>query len=436
MTVATHHHADERGCLHAAFETFNRAAQALQQSYDALAARLERMDLELARSNEALRRQLRENETMRAHLDGILESLATGVLVVDAKGLITRCNQTAARLLGVAKDKLRGQRATAVLENAKLGLCDRPQRIGQAMVAIAETPLKAGPAGQSGSLILIQDITRLYQLEEQAQRKDRLTAMGEMIGRIAHEIRNPLGSVELFASLLRHDLSDRPSARRYAEQISQAVHAMDRLLANLLAYVKPGRPTCAWCAAEPLIVDALSLAAHAIHQAPVDVRLHLDPTIPAIWCHKERMKQVLLNLIVNAAQAMPSGGVLTISLQNDETQSLGMSAVRLTVSDSGVGIDPAIRSRLFDPFFTTKAEGTGLGLAIVHSIVDAHGGRIEIESAVGCGASFSVVLPHPSAVSVVAARQPLDEGMKDTTGERSIESQTGEPVLAEGVAHD
>ncbi|MCP9446236.1 MAG: ATP-binding protein [Nitrospira sp.] len=433
MTNAMHQ-SDERICLRTAFESFDQAARALQGSYAALAARVERMDLELARSNEALRRQLQENEAMRIHLDGILESLSTGVLVVDETGVITRCNRPAARLLGVTDVELRGRSAAAVLESMGLGLGDRPQRIGQAMVTVAESPLKIRSGDQAGRLILIQDVSRLYQLEEQVQRTDRLAAMGEMIGRIAHEIRNPLGSVELFASLLRNDLGDRPAARQYAEQISQAVHAMDRLLANLLAYMKPARPVRAWHAAEPLILDALSLAAHAIAQVRADVRLNLDPSIPAIWCHEERMKQALLNLIVNAAQAMPNGGILTITLKTDESCGLGVQAVRLTVSDSGVGIDPAYRSRLFDPFFTTKTEGTGLGLAIVHSIVEAHQGRIDVDSTVGRGSSFSIVLPHPS--SSFAAGRSSDDGEEKRRKDGMVEEETGEPILVEGSSHD
>ncbi|MCP9440539.1 MAG: ATP-binding protein [Nitrospira sp.] len=427
-------HSDEQICLRTAFESFDQAARALQGSYAALAARVERMDLELARSNEALRRQLQENEAMRIHLDGILESLSTGVLVVDETGVITRSNRQAARLLGSTDVELRGRPAAVVLESMGLVLDDRPQRVGQAMVTVAESPLKIQSGDRAGKLILIQDVSRLYQLEEQVQRTDRLAAMGEMIGRIAHEIRNPLGSVELFASLLRNDLSDRPAARQYAEQISQAVHAMDRLLANLLAYMKPTRPVRAWHAAEPLILDALSLAAHAIAHVRADVRLDLDPAIPAIWCHEERMKQALLNLIVNAAQAMPNGGILTIALKPDESHGLGTRAVRLTVSDSGVGIDPAHRSRLFDPFFTTKAEGTGLGLAIVHSIVDAHQGRIDVDSTVGRGSSFSIVLPHPSA-SFSADRSPDDEKEKKGKG-GVVEEEIGEPILVEDVSHD
>lgn len=431
MTITAVQHSEERDVLQAAFQSFDQAARTLQQSYGALTARVEHMDLELAQSNDALRRQLRENEAMRTHLDGILESLSTGILVLDDTGIVTRSNEPAAEALGLNAAELCGRHATAILDAVGLSLCDRPQRIGQAVVTITQTPLKTNSGCRSGSLVLIQDVTRLCQLEERVQRKDRLAAMGEMIGRIAHEIRNPLGSVELFASMLRRDLSEQPASKVYAEQISQAVHAMDRLLENLLVYTKPARSSHAWCAAEPLILDALSLAAHAIAKTPVDVRIHLDPGIPAIWCHEGQMKQVMLNLIINAAQAMPAGGVLMVSLDRDQTQSFSDSAVRLTVCDSGPGIDAAYRSRLFDPFFTTKDEGTGLGLAIVHAIVEAHHGRIDVDSVAGHGASFSIVLPHPVPPLCVSGNRALMYEEHEQTV-----TESGEPVLVEEAVHE
>jgi signal transduction histidine kinase len=180
-----------------------------------------------------------------------------------------------------------------------------------------------------------------------------------------------------------------------------------------------------------LILDSLSLAAYAIAKTPVDVRIDLDPGIPAIWCHEGQMKQVVLNLIINAAQAMSTGGVLMVSLDVEQTQSLGDSAVRLTVSDSGPGIDSAHRSRLFDPFFTTKDEGTGLGLAIVHSIVEAHHGRIDVDSVAGQGASFSIVLPHPVTTVGMGDNRALTYKEHEET-----DTESGEPVLAEEGVHE
>jgi two-component system, sensor histidine kinase FlrB len=400
---------EERALLQTAFRSFDEAAQTLQQSYHALTARVERMDVELAHSNEALRRQLCENEAMRAYLNGILESLSTGVLVVDDREIIARSNHAAEAILGATDATLRDRAASEVLRALGLSVCDRPQRFGQAVVSISQVPMRNVSGGRSSHLILIQDVTRLYQLEEQLQRKDRLAAMGELIGRIAHEIRNPLGSVELFSSMLQRDLPKSSPAKRYAEQISQAVQSMDRLLANLLVYTRPARMDRGWYLAERVIGDSMKLAAHAITKVPVEVRVDLDQDIPSLWCHEGQLNQVIVNLVVNAVQAMPYGGLLTIRLHKEPSQTLGTAAVRLTVSDTGLGIDPEYRSRMFDPFFTTKDEGTGLGLAIVHSIVEAHQGRIDIESTIKQGSTFAIILPHPSTTSVSGEYQVLGE---------------------------
>jgi signal transduction histidine kinase len=389
-------HPEERELLQAAFRSFDEAAHTLQQSYSALTTRVEQMDLELAQSNEALRRQLCDNEAMRVHLDGILESLSMGVLVMDDCEIITRSNRAAQALLGVTDDKLQNRRASEILAGAGLGVCDRPQRIGQAVVSISQVPLHNDSGEHSGHLILFQDITRIYQLEEQLQRKERLAAMGELIGRIAHEIRNPLGSVELFASMLQRDLGEQSSAKRYAQQISQAVQSMDRLLTNLLLYTRPVHLARGWHLAKALIGESIKLAAHAITKVPVEIRVDVSQEIHSMWCHDGQLKQVLVNLVVNAVQAMPNGGALAISLCQEPSQTLGIPAVRLTVRDSGIGIAPAHQSRIFDPFFSTKDEGTGLGLAIVYSIVDAHQGRIDVDSTVGQGTACSIILPHPA----------------------------------------
>jgi two-component system sensor histidine kinase FlrB len=433
MTSGATRHPEERELLHAAFRSFDEAAQTLQQSYSALTARVEQMDVELAQSNEALRRQLCDNEAMRVHLDGILESLSTGVLVMDDGGTISRSNRAAETLLGATDAELRNRSVSTIVAGAGLTLCDRPQRIGQTVVSISQVPLHDDSGARSGHLLLLQDITRIYQLEEQLQRKDRLAAMGELIGRIAHEIRNPLGSVELFASMLQRDLDEHSSAKRYARQISQAVQSMDGLLANLLLYMRPVRMARGWHAAEPLIGDSIKLAAHAITKVPVDIRVDVGREVSLIWCHDGQLKQVLVNLFVNAVQAMPHGGVLTISLRQESPQVLGIPAVRLTVRDSGIGIEPAHRSRIFDPFFTTKDEGTGLGLAIVYSIVEAHQGRIDVESTVGHGTTCSIILPHPSTEE---GSQEGHVGSRNGSESGVSHSDEQDVVLAEDWSHE
>jgi signal transduction histidine kinase len=387
--------ATESALLHEAFRSFDDAATTLQQSYQTLTSRLEELDVELADRNEALGRNLRANEELREHLTAIVESLSTGLLVLDTEGTITRCNQTGEQLLGLKREQILGRSLAACLKEAQLDGDAYPLTTRRgAAVALSTRALQTGEGRHTGSVVLIQDVTAVRELEDRLQRRNRLAAMGEMVGRIAHEIRNPLGSIELFASMLRRDLNGIPALRGYAEHISSSVHMMNRLLTNLLVYTKPDCPHSEWHETEALMLDSLTLAAHAIANTRVDIRLEVDPLAARIWCDTGQLKQVLLNLILNGIHAMPGSGTLTLSASLTEGQVPGGPALRLSVSDTGAGIPAAQRSRIFDPFFTTKDEGTGLGLAIVHAIVDAHQGRIDVESSDGQGTTFTIVLPQ------------------------------------------
>jgi two-component system, sensor histidine kinase FlrB len=393
--------------LHDAFRSFDHAAGTLQEAYRMLMSRVERLDLELAASNEALRVNLKDNEEIKAHLTAILESLTTGVIVAGAGGVIIRCNQAAESLLGVTREQMLGHLLKQFLDEKHLTTgCYPIVSPTGALLAILRTVLRDATGRPAGDLILLQDISDVRRLEERVQRRDRLAAMGEMVGRIAHEIRNPLGSIELFASMLRKDLAHDPARRQYAEHISVAVQAMDRLLANLLTYTKPDCSQADQHALRPLVEEVLMLAAHEIAKRHIEAALHVAASADAIWCDAGQLKQALLNVCVNAAQAMPTGGMLTIDVSRevlDQPEMNELAPIRISVSDTGPGINPTHVSRVFDPFFTTKDEGTGLGLAIVHAIVEAHHGRVEIETQVGRGSTFTIVLPAKEAVDSSSA---------------------------------
>lgn len=392
--------------LERAFRTFGEATVTIEASYRALRARVDQLDLELTERNDALRVNLQKTEEIRSHLDAVLESLSTGVLVADHSGVIVRCNQAAESLLGAPQRAMTGRALEAVLSEQKLDGNRYPlvTKTG-ACVSLARAVPRGENGPSVGTVVLLQDISAVRQLEERLHRRDRLASMGEMVGGIAHEIRNPLGSVELFASMLRQDLAHDPVRRSYAEHISLAVQAMDRLLSNLLTYTKPAKPRRERHPPEALVRETLMMAAHALAGAKIDTVLRFESAPPTVWGDGVQLRQILLNLVLNAVEAMPQGGALTMTVVAESEGPDSQPVVRFVVADTGKGIKSAHLSRLFDPFFTTRQEGTGLGLAIVHALVEGHRGRIEVSSRVKKGSVFTVTLPQDVEMSPIAVRR-------------------------------
>lgn len=224
-------------------------------------------------------------------------------------------------------------------------------------------------------------------LREQAERNHRLRAVGEMSGRMAHELRNPLGSIELFASLLRKDMDRDSEKQQWVEHIMTAVRAMDYALTNLLFFTGKPRPHFRKTDLRKVIEEAKCFASHLIEQNHVRL-IQSGEKLPIwIWCDEDLLRQVFLNLILNAIEAMPHGGELRLAAEAAE------DGVRITIADTGTGIPEKILSRIFDPFYTTKNKGTGLGLSIAQNAIMAHSGSIEVQSREGEETCFLLHLP-------------------------------------------
>ncbi len=380
---------EEATLLKQAFASFDEAAGNMERSYQLLTARVQELNVELEASNRALRHSLQANEEIKDHLHAIMESLATGVLVTDSDARITTVNRTAAGMLDVDRGALLGRSLPALLTEWRDPGVESGEVVRKTRrLAVTLTDLRGAEGETIGRIAQFHDVTELKRLAEQVQRQQRLAAMGEMAARLAHEIRSPLGSIELFGSLLRQELSGDPVRRQLAEHICTAVRATDHLIGNTLSFVSPRRPKWGPVALPKLIEEAVLLATPLIDTHRVRVRTEGVCEDARIRGDEGIIRQVVLNLILNAVQAMPAGGDLLIAVTD-----VGHESVRLSVTDTGKGIAPADRPRLFDPFFTTRPEGTGLGLAIAHNSVIAHGGWIEVESEVGKGSTFTVVLP-------------------------------------------
>ena len=216
---------------------------------------------------------------------------------------------------------------------------------------------------------------------------ERLAAMGEMALELAHEVRNPLGSIRLFASMLMSDESLSDAGARQLEQLQVGVRSLETVVSNMLMFGRKQEPQRDEVDFNTLIGEVRSFLAPLTTQRGVLVELQLESDLPTVLIDRDQMRQALMNLWLNALNAMPSGGRITI------TSVLAAANVVVRVEDTGPGLPPAILDRVFDPFFSADQKGTGLGLAVVSSIVRGHGGSIRAESNPSKGAAFCIEIP-------------------------------------------
>ncbi len=225
-------------------------------------------------------------------------------------------------------------------------------------------------------------------LREEVERNHRLAVVGEMATKMAHELRNPLGSIELFAGLLKKALAGNPGKQLWADHLKTAVASMDYAITNLLLFTGKPHAECRKVDLAMLIEGLHPFIAHRLKQNQIDWENQI--TAPqSCWCDEDLMRQVLLNLIINAIDAMPRGGCLRLSA---ETSLQTQAGTIIVISDTGTGMPKESIPHIFDPFFTTKKTGTGLGLSIVQNAVAAHDGSIQVESSEQ-GSRFTLHLP-------------------------------------------
>lgn len=226
----------------------------------------------------------------------------------------------------------------------------------------------------------------------QLRRAQELAALGEMAAGIAHEIRNPLGSIRLYANMLEEDLGDRPSEREIAGKIGSAVRGLDHIVSDVLDFARELRVRPAICDTSAILGRAIDACRERIVSAQAEIEGPAERTTMEFECDPDLLHQALTNLIRNAADAVAEnadGRPRRIALRANKKG----DTIVLVVEDTGPGMPEDVRQRMFNPFFTTRHAGTGLGLAIVHRIIDAHQGRIEVSNTPTGGARIAVVIP-------------------------------------------
>jgi PAS domain S-box-containing protein len=398
---------DKVTTLKRSFEDFNLVTRKLQEAFASLELKFEGINRELEDKNIRLEKAVDEKDRVKNYLQSILESLTTGVIVTDRDEKITLMNPCAELFYGVKQQAMAGKPVGALLQGMAsrtvtperrrtiIGEPGRKMRIRGRTIEVLDSAVRTASGEIIGSVYILRDITAIEKLEDMAKRSEKLTAMGELAANVAHEIRNPLGSIELFASLLMKDLKDRRSRERVS-QIIASVRNVDNKLSNLLLFTKKREPLMKEVDLHGILEEVISFCGEIVAQEGVSLSARYARGPAHVQGDAELLKQVFLNIILNAFQAMPGGGALEIETRmiGDAENLPGVgSLVDVRFSDTGVGIPAEHLAKIFDPFFSTREKGSGLGLAIVHSIIDMHGGSIDVESREGGGTIVSVMLP-------------------------------------------
>jgi len=275
---------------------------------------------------------------------------------------------------------------------------DRQRELGAIIRAYSDVTDRLKNAHERLAAEVARLSGELRRKNAELRRKDRLAALGEMAAGLAHEVRNPLGGIALYASKLERDLADRPDTCNAATRITQGVRELDRLVSEILDFAQEDRLERQPVALGSVLTMVEDGAAH--WQDKTGAALLIDPAARDIdlTCDPQRLRQVLLNLVINGLQAAGAGGRVHIEARRRSSASSekrrGSDKTQIDVWDTGPGIPQAARDRVFNPFFTTKASGTGLGLAIAHRIIEAHGGSVRVtnDRETG-GARFILRLP-------------------------------------------
>ena len=351
--------------LETAFHEFSKASDSIISYYNVLETQIRQLKKEIEEKNGEL-------EKAKEYLYHILDSLPVGVVVADKESVLfsnTRAEQVGSESLMSSLGS--GSQSVGELKNGKGQFRWRKEKLARGF--------------EGKEVIVFEDITEIEKMKERLERDERLCAMGEMAARISHEIKNPLGSMELFLSML-HSGKLKAKEKKYVDHILFGVKTIDRIINNILSYTRPKALILKEEQLSRIVEDVLDFMSISAKSREIEVCLttsygglcHFDPDL---------MKLVLMNVVSNAMEAIDRKGTITIDIREEGKYAL------VVVRDTGVGMPEEVKKNIFNPFFTTKDKGVGLGLFIIYNILKAHNGYVEVESAEGAGSSFFIYVP-------------------------------------------
>ena len=399
-----------------AFHSFANAAGSLESFYSHLQAEVARLRRELERANQDLNESLEDNKRIRAYLSRTLECLPCGVLVVDEDQKLKLANSAALALLGTPHPPRQTTMGIAREVIEKLEEASSSQRAGTEkelpvddpegprFLAVSRTPLSGNEDSGGEWIFILRDITESKRLEKEREAARRNQDLAQMAMLLAHEIRNPLGSLELFAGLLADATEERPALRKWVEQLQAGLRTLSATVNNVLQFHTEPRSELTPVNIVSLLSETMDFLQPLARQRGMRLDFHAREPEVLLRADAHRLQQVFINLALNAFRAMSGGGVLRVSVHNGRpAEDL---PIRVVFHDRGAGIPAPQLARIFQAGFTTHPGSPGLGLALAKKVVEQHQGKISVESELGKGATFTLSFPRSGDVrelDVVAA---------------------------------
>lgn len=339
----------------------------------------------------------------------LISRIPMGIIAISPEGRIKTFNHAAETMTGKNAHKALNREPAEVLPPILANLFTTTQEDEEILdhevalpapenktltLHISSVPVPDQNGAATGRVLLMHDLTKLKNLEKEMQRHDRLIALGKMAAGVAHEVRNPLSSIKGFATLLGSRFNKNSQEQETAELLVNEVERLNRSISELLNYARPLPLKLIKLDLHTIIPSSLMLIETDAKEFGINISHEIDPETPPIIADPDRLNQVLLNLYLNALQAMKHEGRLTVHVRKG-----GQGMVSIEIKDTGIGIPEESLKRILDPYFTTKPGGTGLGLAIVNKILDEHGGTIQFTSKVNEGTTVTISLPMDKKAS-------------------------------------
>uniref|UniRef100_UPI001B4461BB two-component system sensor histidine kinase NtrB n=1 Tax=Desulfobacter sp. TaxID=2294 RepID=UPI001B4461BB len=346
-------------------------------------------------------------EQVMAFSDNVVQNMPSGLITLDTNFNVTSANRAAEKILGKIPEKAYPQMAAMAAKITGSGgvasgeVALNPKEQGELRLDMTVSAIPADEDQIQGFVLLFRDLTQIRDLKKQVETNRRLAAIGKLAAGVAHEIRNPLSSIKGFATYFSRQYKNEPEDVEIAKIMVQEVERMNRSITQLLEFAKPMAVEIKQTRIEPLIRHSLKLVSHDLEKKKIRVETDIRTRRETIHTDPERICQVLLNLYMNALNAMDSGGILEIGVADVQDD------IEIRVADNGCGIPAKDLEKVFDPYFTTRAKGTGLGLSIVHRIVENLKGDIRVESRPSKGTVFYIILPVNGAVMAASDNKSI-----------------------------